>query len=284
MAAESSKQRELQEKSIKARKNELFVGEADDLTGPRKTFRQVLRETPAAPLSKNVKLVLWGSAAPVALLFVASLLRVGNATNVTTPAEPSISLAGTKPALAKPSGEPSATPTAEAPKPDQPGAEAGSKPETPPEQKEKPKKKPKKSKKKTPPKNEETAVAKGDEAPKPDEPKTDETSKPPKKVASSEPDKAPSSESDRDRDRDREKAASGEMEPKSKSKSKSSSSPDDKSDAKTNSSASPGSPAPEKPKRERLFKTKKPPVFTYPKKANEKKDESDKSGANPAAP
>jgi hypothetical protein len=270
MAAESSKQRELQEKSIKARKNELFVGEAADLAGPRKTFHQVLRETPAAPLSKNVKLMLWGSAAPVALLFVASLLRVGNATNVTTPAEPSISLAGTKPAPSKPSGEPA--PTAEAARTDQPAAEAGSKPETPPEQKEKPKK-PKKVKKKTPPKKEETAVAKGDEAPKPDEAKPDETGKP-SKVASSEPDKSPSSEPDKDRDRD--KAASGETETRSasKSKSKSSSGPDARSDAN----------APEKPKRERLFKTKKPPVFTYPKKSNEKKDESDKSGANPASP
>jgi len=275
MSAEASKQRELQEKSIKARKNELFVGEVDDLAGPRKTFRQVLHETPAVPLSRNVKLILWGSAVPVALLFVASMLRVGNATNVTTPAEPSISLAGTRPAPPKPSGEPSATPTAEAPKPDQPGAEAGPKPETPPEQKEKPKK-PKKSKKK--PKKDATAVAKSDETPKPDEPKPDEGNKPPKKVASSEPDKSPSGESDRDRDK--EKAPSSEMEPRSASKPKSSSSPD----AKSNASSSPGSPAPEKPKRERLFKTKKAPVFTYPKKGNEKKDEPDKSGANPAAP
>ena len=59
MATEGSQQRELQEKSIKARKHELFVGEADDV-GPRKTFRQVLSETPAAPMTKNVKMILLG--------------------------------------------------------------------------------------------------------------------------------------------------------------------------------------------------------------------------------
>ena len=39
MAGEASAQREKQDQSIKARKNELFVGEASHQTGPRKKLR-----------------------------------------------------------------------------------------------------------------------------------------------------------------------------------------------------------------------------------------------------
>ena len=74
MAGEASAQREKQDQSIKARKNELFVEEQALQTGPRKKLRDYLKDTPAAPLSKNVKLSLWGSAVPVVLLFVAALL------------------------------------------------------------------------------------------------------------------------------------------------------------------------------------------------------------------
>jgi hypothetical protein len=75
MAREASAaQREKQEQSIKARKSELFLEEEVVESGPRKRLRDYVKETPAAPLSKNVKLMLWGSAAPVVLLFVVALL------------------------------------------------------------------------------------------------------------------------------------------------------------------------------------------------------------------
>jgi hypothetical protein len=70
----SAAQREKQEQSIKARKSELFLEEEVVESGPRKRLRDYVKETPAAPLSKNVKLMLWGSAAPVVLLFVVALL------------------------------------------------------------------------------------------------------------------------------------------------------------------------------------------------------------------
>jgi len=86
MAGEASAQREKQDQSIKARKNELFVGEQVEETGPRKKLRDYLKETPAAPLSKNVKLSLWGSAVPVVLLFVVALVNP-NRTTAKAPTE-----------------------------------------------------------------------------------------------------------------------------------------------------------------------------------------------------
>ena len=87
MAGEASAQREKQDQSIKARKNELFVEEQALQTGPRKKLRDYLKDTPAAPLSKNVKLSLWGSAVPVVLLFIAALLSGGNRSTAKAPDE-----------------------------------------------------------------------------------------------------------------------------------------------------------------------------------------------------
>src|SRR3954449_9375731 len=87
MATETStsNQREKQEQSIKARKKELFVPDEPVATGPRKSLREYLRETPAAPLSKNTKLMLWGSAAPVLLLFLGAV-ATGKGRDIKTPA------------------------------------------------------------------------------------------------------------------------------------------------------------------------------------------------------
>jgi hypothetical protein len=166
MATDASNQRELQEKSIKARKRELFVGEADEPTGPRKTFRQVLSETPAAPLSKNVKLILWGSAAPVALLFIAALLvpsksaAKAKAPEILLPINQSLvkpnevakqtSDQSPTPADVKPEGEAKATPAEEKKEPAKP------KKKTTPKKKAKPKP------------TEDPALAKADEGSNPD--------------------------------------------------------------------------------------------------------------------
>jgi hypothetical protein len=228
MATDASNQRELQEKSIKARKRELFVGESEEQTGPRKSFRQVLSETPAAPLSKNVKIILWGSAAPVALLFIAALLvpsksaAKAKAPELLLPINQSL----VKPKeIAKQSSDQSPTPADVKP-------EGGAKPETPAEEKKEPAKPKKKTttKKKTPAKpKEEPALAKSDEGSNPD---------------------------------DATKSASGG----SKSKS-------EKADGKS-ASASAKPPPPDPSKRTvSIFKKRKPPVFTYPKRGSEKKDE-----------
>jgi hypothetical protein len=69
-------QHQTQEQSIKARKNELFEEEArnaEEGVGPVRPFRAYLRETPAAPLSLGVKASLWGTGAVVGLLFVAAI-------------------------------------------------------------------------------------------------------------------------------------------------------------------------------------------------------------------
>jgi hypothetical protein len=87
MAGEASAQREKQDQSIKARKKELFVEEQDLQTGPRKKLRDYLKDTPAAPLSKNVKLSLWGSAVPVVLLFIAALFSGGSRSTAKAPDE-----------------------------------------------------------------------------------------------------------------------------------------------------------------------------------------------------
>jgi hypothetical protein len=155
MIREASAQREKQEQSIKARKNELFVEEEVEQSGPRKRLRDYVKETPAAPLSKNVKLMLWGSAAPVVLLFVAALLA--RRSHFKAPEEMVIPVRQSAPAYAIQSG--AKPPAVAASKSEGPGAKAN--PSKPPQDKAKAKSK-KKTQKKTKPKDE-TAVAQNSE-------------------------------------------------------------------------------------------------------------------------
>jgi hypothetical protein len=151
MVREASAQREKQEQSIKARKSELFVEEEVEY-GPRKKLRDYIKETPAAPLSKNVKLMLWGSAAPVVFLFVAALLV--RRTHFTRPEDLVIPVHQPAPAIASRSGD--TLPVVASPKSEGPGAKASS--SKPPQDKAKAKAKAKKPKPKPKPKDE-TAVA-----------------------------------------------------------------------------------------------------------------------------
>ncbi len=68
-----------QEQSIKARKHQLF--EVDELpklsAGPRRSFQDCLRETPADPLSTNVKALLWTLGIIVILLLAITLATGG---------------------------------------------------------------------------------------------------------------------------------------------------------------------------------------------------------------
>jgi hypothetical protein len=68
-----------QEQSIKERKNELF--EVDPSlqapTGPRKSFQECLRETPADPLTTPVKALLWTVGTIVILLLIIALVTGG---------------------------------------------------------------------------------------------------------------------------------------------------------------------------------------------------------------
>lgn len=67
-----------QEQSIKARKHQLF--EADDRSGedgPRRSFADVVRSTPAAPLSPALRATLWVVGALVILLLLAAFAKVG---------------------------------------------------------------------------------------------------------------------------------------------------------------------------------------------------------------
>lgn len=75
-----------QEQTIKTRKQLLFdadeplVGD-DESTGPRKSFAEYVRETPAAPLNGLTKAALWGAAALVVLLLIFTVMKTsgGNA-------------------------------------------------------------------------------------------------------------------------------------------------------------------------------------------------------------
>jgi len=263
MAAEASTQREMQEKSIKARKTELYVnGEADSLEGPRKTFRQVLKETPATPLSKNVKLMLWGSAAPVVLLFLGALLAGNSSSRAKAPEGLIVpdrarqtADAAAKADLARLRDNPPPAPAAEV-KPEEPKPDAAAKPEGSQEDKDKPKpQNPKKTGKggkgkggkgkSTPKPKEDTAVAKTDEAPKADEGARNDEPKPTPK---------PDSSASRSRSK-----PEPEPEPTPASKSASTTANNDEPKGDTTSAAS---SAPKKS----LFKKKKPPVFSYPKR------------------
>jgi len=67
-----------QEQSIKARKHDLYDDEPDLSTGPRRPFRDCLRETPADPLSTPIKALLWAVGTIVILLLIAALVTGGN--------------------------------------------------------------------------------------------------------------------------------------------------------------------------------------------------------------
>ena len=62
--------------SIKARKQQLYDDPADAApTGPRRSFAEVLKATPAAPLSGGTKASLWAVGVLVALLLGAALVK-----------------------------------------------------------------------------------------------------------------------------------------------------------------------------------------------------------------
>ena len=75
MAPETPPPPREQEQSIKARKTELYEAQAAQ-TGPRKAFARHLAETPAAPLSKYEKGVIWGAGAVVVLLLLAAIVTI----------------------------------------------------------------------------------------------------------------------------------------------------------------------------------------------------------------
>ena len=68
-----------QEQSIKARKHQLFEVDTplDGSTGPRRSFQDCLRETPAEPLSTPLKALLWTLGTIVILLLVLALATGG---------------------------------------------------------------------------------------------------------------------------------------------------------------------------------------------------------------
>ncbi len=248
MAGEASAQREKQDQSIKARKKELFVEEQDLQTGPRKKLRDYLKETPAAPLSKNVKLSLWGSAVPVVLLFVAALLSSGSRSTAKAKAPEEMII----PQRAKP-----APPLVTSRSDDKPAAPAAdSKPgdrkdDTAANTDKPPQEKPKKSKKSKKGKPKETVVVQNTED---DKAKGDES-------------KDKTDDKDKDKDKDnkdgdsKKKPSTGSS--GSGSKGKMAATEDSKSKSAT----------PEKPRKQApsIFKKPKPKVFSYPKREGEKK-------------
>jgi hypothetical protein len=68
-----------QDISIKAREHELYYTPSDADSKPVKPFPVYLRETPAEPLSRTTKAILWIVGAVVALLFLAAVWRVSRA-------------------------------------------------------------------------------------------------------------------------------------------------------------------------------------------------------------
>ncbi len=68
-----------QEQSIKARKRDLFDADTPsvDESGPRRSFQDCLKATPADPLSALVKAALWVVGTVVILLLVAALATGG---------------------------------------------------------------------------------------------------------------------------------------------------------------------------------------------------------------
>lgn len=69
-------QPEEQDRLIREKTQQLFEDDEVSVeTGPRKTFKQLLRETPATPLPAWINAALWAAGAVVLLLLLAALLR-----------------------------------------------------------------------------------------------------------------------------------------------------------------------------------------------------------------
>ena len=66
-----------QEQSIKARKHQLFESDESTESGPRQSFAETLRTTPADPLSPPIKAGLWVLGTLVILLLLAAFAKVG---------------------------------------------------------------------------------------------------------------------------------------------------------------------------------------------------------------
>jgi Family of unknown function (DUF6479) len=65
-----------QELSIKEREQQLFVESSEDqLQGPVRPFAEYLRETPAAPLSIEVRVLLWVIGVVVVILFAGAIWK-----------------------------------------------------------------------------------------------------------------------------------------------------------------------------------------------------------------
>src|SRR5690349_4516897 len=65
-----------QELSIKEREQQLFVESSkDQVQGPVRPFAEYLRETPAAPIPVEVKVLLWIVGVVVAILFAAAIWK-----------------------------------------------------------------------------------------------------------------------------------------------------------------------------------------------------------------
>jgi hypothetical protein len=82
----SRRNTEDQESSIKSRANEVF-SEANDLV-PTKSFKEYVDKTPATPLSRELKALLWVVGFIVAMLFVGAILRVQRGARRRLPARP----------------------------------------------------------------------------------------------------------------------------------------------------------------------------------------------------
>ncbi len=68
---------EAQEQSIKARKHQLYEDDPILDTGPRRSFKDCLRETPSEPLSPLIKALLWTVGTVVILVLLAALATIG---------------------------------------------------------------------------------------------------------------------------------------------------------------------------------------------------------------
>ena len=68
---------EIQDRSIKARKHQLYEDDPVLDTGPRRPFKECLRETPADPLSIPIKALLWTLGTVVIILLLAALATIG---------------------------------------------------------------------------------------------------------------------------------------------------------------------------------------------------------------
>ena len=79
--AASNPPNQTQEQSIKARKHQLFGADDDQAqSGPRQSFAELLRITPADPLSPLTKGILWVVGSLVILLLLAAFTTVGTRT------------------------------------------------------------------------------------------------------------------------------------------------------------------------------------------------------------